>query len=149
MTANQTVRPDRPGRSAGPHLAAVLLAAVALPACAGENLFTGSATVEQGPEVTITAPSANAGVAAGDSVQVLADVTGQRGISQVKFSGTFASGGATALVEQLVTLPNPPDTTISRFMRRSGGTTGNVNIIVEATDVLGDKGADTVVVVLN
>ena len=120
-----------------------------LPACAGENLFTGVASASQGPEVTITAPAANAAVAAGDSVQVSADIVAQQGISQVRFSGTFTSGGATALTELIVTLPNPPDTTVSRFMRRAGATTGNVTVIVEATDVLGDKGADTVAVVLN
>jgi hypothetical protein len=120
-----------------------------MPACAGENLFQGLATSDQGPRVEITAPSAGAAVAAGDSVQVSADITGQRGISQVKFSATFTSGGGAALVEQTVTLANPPDTTLARFMRRSGATTGSASIIVEATDALGDKGADTVAVVLN
>ncbi len=66
----------------------------------------------------------------------------------MKFSGALTSGG-TAFVEQAVTLPNPPDTTLARFVRRSGVTAGNARIIVEATDALGDKGADTVAVVLN
>jgi hypothetical protein len=148
MTANQSPRPASAGRSSGPRLAAALIAALAVGACAGENLFTGSATVEQGPEVTITAPAANASLGVGDSIQVSADITGSRGLSQVKFSGTF-SGGSTAFTEQIVTIPNPPDTSIARFLRQAGATTGNVNIIVEATDVLGDKGADTVAVVIN
>jgi hypothetical protein len=149
MRANQTARPARPGRSTGPRLAAALLAVVALPACAGENLFQGLATSDQGPRVEITAPTEGAAVPAGDSVQVSADITGNRGISQVKFTGTFTSGGGAALIEQTVTLANPPDTSLSRFMRRSGATTGGVSIIVEATDALGDKGADTVAVTLN
>jgi hypothetical protein len=148
MRANLTARPSGRGRSSSLRLAAATLVAVAAPACAGENLFTGSATVEQGPEVTITAPADNATVAAGDSVQVSADITGPRGISQVKFSGLFTAG-STAFTEQIVTLTNPPDTTLARFMRQSGTTTGSVNIIVEATDILGDKGSDTVAITIN
>jgi hypothetical protein len=34
-------------------------------------------------------------------------------------------------------------------MRQSGTTTGSVNIIVEATDILGDKGSDTVAITIN
>ncbi|MBM4182777.1 MAG: hypothetical protein FJ207_00975 [Gemmatimonadetes bacterium] len=148
MRANPTARPFYKGRSTDLRRAAALVAALALPGCAGENLFTGSATVDQGPQVEITAPATNTGVAAGDSVQVTANITGPRGLSQVTFTGAFTAGG-TAFTAQTVTLANPPDTTVSRFMKRSGATTGNATIIVEATDALGDKGADTVAVVLN
>ena len=149
MTANQSARPVRAGRSSGPRLAAAFLAVLAVGACAGENLFTGVSISDQKPQVQITAPAASAAVAAGDSVQVTADITGTRGISQVKFTGVLDAGGAAAFPEQIVSLPNPPDTTISRFMRRSGATSGAAKIIVEATDILGDKGADTVAIVLN
>jgi hypothetical protein len=147
MRANLTTRPAS-GRSTGLRLAVAATLVAAAAACAGENLFTGNASVEQGPQVTITSPAANASVSVGDSVNVQADIVGSRGISQVKFSGFF-TGGTTAFTEQTVTLPNPPDTTLARFIRQAGATTGNVNIIVEATDILGDKGADTVAVVIN
>jgi hypothetical protein len=148
MTANQSARPGRAGRSSGPRLAAAFVAALAVGSCAGENLFTGVAIGDQGPLVEITAPTPGASVAAGDSIEVTANLTGTRGLTQVKFSGALDAGGG-AFVEQIVTLPNPPDTTVSRFMRRSGATNGNAKIVVEATDALGDKGADTVAVVLN
>jgi hypothetical protein len=122
--------------------------ALTVGACAGENLFTGIASGDQGPQVEITAPVAGASVATNDSVQVTANVIGTRGISQVKFSGALDAGGA-AFADQIVTLANPSDTTMSRFMRRTGATNGNAKIIVEATDALGDKGADTVAIVLN
>jgi len=148
MTVNQSTRPARAGRSSGPRLAAAFLAALAVGACAGENLFNIIVTADQGPQVDISAPSPGAAVASGDSVQVTADIVGSRGLSQVKFSGALDAGGA-AFIEQIITLPNPSDTSLSRFMRRAGTTAGNAKIIVEATDVLGDKGADTVAVVLN
>jgi hypothetical protein len=147
MRVNLTTRPAS-GRSTGLRLAAAMLVAAVASACAGENLFTGLVTSEQGPTVTITSPAANASVSAGDSLNVQADIVGSRGISQVKFSGFF-TGGTTAFTEQIVTLPNPPDTTLARFLRQAAATTGNVNIIVEATDILGDKGSDTVAVVIN
>ena len=68
------------------------------------------------------------------------------GVTSVTFSGLF-SGGSAAFNQVVVgSLPAPQDTTISRYLRQSGTTTGNVRIIVEATDALGDRGADTVTV---
>ena len=132
-------------------MAAVLVAAILLPACTGENLFTGIGAFAGllGPEVEITAPQANLALRAGvDSVQVTANVSAPDGVSNVKFTGTF-TGGATAFTEIQFTLPAPQDTTISRYMKQSGNTTGTVRLIVEAKDVGGDAGADTVVVILN
>jgi hypothetical protein len=127
-----------------------MLVAAVLPACTGDNLFTGlGASVGLlGPEVNITAPAANFAMAVGDSVQVTANVSSPDGVSSVKFKGLF-SGGAAAFTEITFTLPNPQDSTVSRFMRQAGTTTGNVRIIVEATDVGGDTGADTVTVVIS
>ena len=59
MRANQTTRRVR--------LAGAMLAAAVLPACTGDNLFTGlGASVGLlGPEVEITAPAANFTMAVG------------------------------------------------------------------------------------
>ena len=149
MTANQTVRPARPGRSTGPRLAAVLMAALALPACSGENLFTGVATGSQGPQVEITTPSAGAAVAPGDSVQVTANVTALRGLRAVQFSGVLDAGGSAFIQVGFFTAANIADTTLTTYLKRQVGATGGAKIIVEAEDALGDKGADTVAVVLN
>lgn len=150
MRANQTMRPSRRGRSGRLRLAAVALVAVTLPACTGENLFTGlgATTGILGPEVDITAPQPNVALSVGDSVQVTANLSAPDGVSSVKYTGLF-SGGGIAFTEIQFTLPSPQDTTVSRFMKQAGTTTGNVRIIVEATDLLGAKGADTVVVIIN
>ncbi len=150
MRANQTVRPSRTGRSIRVRLAGAMLVAAVLPACTGDNLFTGlGASVGLlGPDVDITAPAANLTLAVGDSVQVTANVSSPDGVSSVKYKGLF-SDGAAAFTEITVTLPNPTDSIVSRFMRQTGTTTGNVRIIVEATDVGGDTGADTVTVIIN
>lgn len=150
MRANQTARPSRPGRSRRVRLARAMLVAAVLPACTGDNLFTGlgASAGLLGPEVEITAPAANLTLAVGDSVQVTANVSSPDGVSSVKYKGLF-SGGAVALTEINFTLPNPADSTVSRFMRQAGTTTGNVRIIVEATDVGGDTGADTVTVIIS
>jgi hypothetical protein len=102
-----------------------------------------------GPEVEITAPQANVNLAVGDSVEVTANLSSPDGITSVKFSGTFA-GGQAAFTEIVVgSLPSPQDTTMTRMMRQAGTGTGNVRVIVEATDALGEKGADTVNVIIS
>jgi hypothetical protein len=49
---------------------------------------------------------------------------------------------------EVTNLPSPQDTTLTRVLRQAGTTTGNVRVIVEATDALGDTGADTVTVII-
>ena len=119
-------------------------------ACTGENLFTGPSLggTLLGPSVEIDAPAANAAVGAADSVQVTTTVASQNGVTQVTFSGVFPSGTA-AYISQVVSLPNPQDTTISRFLLRSGTATGGASIIVQATDLLGATAADTVAITIN
>jgi hypothetical protein len=152
MRAHQTSRPSRRGRSIGLRLAVGLVAVGLLPACTGDNLFTGlgAAVGLLGPEVEITAPQNNLTLAVGDSVDVTANVSSPDGITSVKFSGLYA-GGQAAFTEIVVgNLPAPPDTTITRLMRQvTGSTAGNVRLIVEATDALGDKGADTINVIIS
>jgi hypothetical protein len=151
MRTNPTSRPAGNGRSIGLRLAAVLIVAGSLPACTGDNLFTGvGASVGLlGPEVEITAPQNNFALAVGDSVTVTANMSSPDGITSVKFLGLF-SGGQAAFTEIVVgSLPSAQDTTLTRVMRQSGTTTGNVRLIVEATDALGEKGADTVNVIIS
>ncbi len=123
-----------------------LLLAGLLPACTGDNLFTGLTLGGGllGPEVDITAPLSNFTLGVGDSVTVTANVSSSDGVTTITFSGLF-SGGSAAFTQVIVSnLPTPQDTTITRVIRQAGATTGNVRVIVEATDVLGDRGADTV-----
>jgi len=151
MKSNPTPRPADMGRSIGARLAAALIVAGTLPACTGDNLFTGiGASVGLlGPEVEITAPQNNVNLAVGDSIDVTAILSSPDGVTAVKFSGTFA-GGQAAFTEILVgSLPSPQDTTMTRTMRQAGTGTGNVRVIVEATDALGEKGADTVNVIIS
>ena len=149
MSANPTPRPSSRGRSLRLRLAATLLVAGSLPACTGDNVFTGVGVVGLlGPEVEITAPLPNFTVAVGDSLTVTANVSSPDGITSVTFSGLF-SGGSPAFTQLLVTnLASPQDTTLTRVLRQTGATTGNVRVIVEASDALGDRGADTVNVII-
>jgi hypothetical protein len=150
MSANPTSRPSPSGRSFRLRLATALLVAGSLPACTGDNLFTGLGAMAGllGPEVEITAPQNNLGLAVGDSVLVTANVSSPDGVSSVKYSGLF-TGGEAAFTEVVVTLPSPQDSTVSRYMKQIGTTTGTVRVIVEATDALGEKGADTVNVIIS
>ena len=150
MSANPTSRPSPSGRSLRVRLAVALLVAGSLPACTGDNLFTGLGAVAGllGPEVEITVPQANFTLGTGDSLTVTANVASPDGVSTVTFSGLF-SGGSAAFTQVVVSnLPNPADTTITRRLAQAGTTTGTVRIIVEATDALGDRGADTVSVII-
>lgn len=127
-------------------LAVALAGAVA--ACTGDNTFTGIGFAgPQAPEVTITEPQANVTVASGDSVKVTATIESVQGVSQVTFT-SLLDGGGDAFTPISVSLQNPQDTTLSRYMKRTTTTAGSARIIVRAVDVLGDDGADTVAVSL-
>jgi len=148
MKAQAQKRPSvgHPTRSHA--LVATAAAFAVLAGCTGENLFTGPALggTLLGPTVEITVPAAGAAVAAGDSVQVTASVASDIGVNQVTFSGSFTTG-TTAYITQVVSLSSQ-DTTLSRFLKPAGTTTGSARIIVEATDLLGGAGADTVTVTI-
>jgi hypothetical protein len=147
MAANDSKRSGR-GRKIASRLAATFLALALFGACTGDNLFTGFAlSRELGPDVTITAPQAGLSIPEGDSVLVTATVSSTQGVSAVNYTGELEAGGA-AFTSVLVSLPNPQDTTVSRYLRRTGTTAGAARLIVEATDVLGARGADTISVVL-
>lgn len=148
MKAFEDVRPSK-GRGSRLRVGVAALAAAVLAACTGENLFSLAGTISQliGPEVEITAPQSGFAMAVGDSVRVTVNVTSSDGVSELSYRGAF-QGGGTAFTEVVVTLPNPQDTTVSRYLKQSGTATGNASIIVQATDILGETGADTVSVVI-
>jgi hypothetical protein len=152
MTAHDQRRPSS-GRGIQARAAlAAMVGFAAAAGCTGDNLFTGPTLGGGGgllgPTVTLSAPAADAVVALGDSVQVTAKVTSDNGVNEVTFSGVFASG-STAFITQVVTLSNATDTTISRFLKQAGTATGSAKIIVQAKDILGGTGADTVSVTIS
>jgi hypothetical protein len=149
MIANEPMHPrGRGGRRAASRFAAVVTTAGILAACTGDNTFTGIGFAgPQKPQVNITAPQANITIAVGDSVQVTATIQAPEGASSVSFT-SLLDGGGNAFTPISVTLPNPKDTTVSRYMKRVTNTAGSARIIVRATDVLGGAGADTVAVLL-
>lgn len=142
-----------PGRRVRPRAVLLVTAAGLLAACAGENLFTPRPVTggQVGVEVEITAPQDNFALPVGDSVQITVNLTGSEGIDVVVFSGISAASaqqpGFTRFVEETVDLPSPADTTISNYLRATADVTvEDVDLIVEATDLLGDVSADTVTI---
>jgi hypothetical protein len=130
-----------------------VLALAAAVACTGENIFPLSVAKSGGggleaPTVEISTPAANAALTQGDSVQVTAAIMSTNALSTVTFSGSF-TGGTAAYIQQVVSATGATDTTLSRFLQPSGTQTGNARVIVKATDVLGNSGADTVQVTIN
>jgi hypothetical protein len=124
-----------------------MLATVIAAACAGENLFTGPGIGGGGllgPQVDITAPQPNITIPVGDSVNVTATLVSSEGITEVSFTGTLVAGGAAPFTPVVVPLTAVTDTTMSRYLKRSGTTAGAARIIVTAKDVSGDTGADTI-----
>lgn len=122
-------------------------------ACTGENFFPLSVAGAGGgeleaPTVEISQPAEDADLILGDSVQVTAAITSTNGVNQVTLSGSFESG-ASAYVQQVVSLAGATDTTISRFLQPAGTAAGAARIVVLAADVLGNDGADTVSVNVN
>jgi delta 1-pyrroline-5-carboxylate dehydrogenase len=150
MNAHEPMRRPESGRRTSTRLAGALLAGVVVAACAGENTFTfaASATDLLGPEVDITAPIPPVTIAPGDSVQVTATLTSSEGITEVSWTGTLDAGGAAPFTPIVVPLTAVLDTTMSRFVVRSGATGGAAKIIVTARDISGDTGADTISVTL-
>jgi hypothetical protein len=125
--------------------------AVAVAACSGENLFTAPGTggaILLGPEVNITAPLPNISIPPGDSVEVIATLVSSEGINEVSWTGTLDAGGAAPFAPIVVPLGAVMDTTMSRYLKRSGTTGGGAKIIVTAKDLSGDLGADTISVTL-
>lgn len=139
------------GRRVAARVGAGVLTAVLVAACAGENLFPAFIVTAPedllGPQVDITAPSGPVTVPPGGTVSVTAALSSGEGLTQVAFTGTLEAGGA-AFTPVTLALASPRDTTVTQVLTRSTATTGTARIIVTATDVTGDQGADTVSVTL-
>jgi hypothetical protein len=152
MNADEPMRrPEESGRRTHARLAGALLAGVVVAACAGENAFTFAVQAISllGPQVEITAPIPPVTVAPGDSVEVTASLTSGEGMTEVAWTGTLDAGGAAPFIPIVVPLAGVLDTTMSRFVKRVvGSPAGQAKIIVTATDVTGDTGADTISVTL-
>jgi len=143
-----TLERRRSGRR-GPLLWAVA-GALFVAACTGDNLFTGPGFANNllGPSVEITAPQEGLTLAVGDSVEVKANLSSTNGVTVVNYTGHFANG-AVAFIGESASLPGPQDTTVANYLRQAdGGGTGTVSIVVEAGDATGDRGADTVHVII-
>ncbi len=151
MKADEPMGPEPSGRRAGLRLASAVFAAATVAACAGENLFTGLGTGGRsllGPQVDITAPQPGITIALGDSVNVTANIVSSEGVTEVAWTGTLVAGGPAPFTPVVVPLSGVQDTTMSRFLKRSGTTGGAARIIVTAKDLDGDTGADTISVTL-
>ena len=149
MSASAETRPIG-GRRALARIGGGMLAAALVAACAGENLFTGPASGGGllGPQVDITAPQPNITIALEDSVNVTATLTSQNGITEVVWSGALDAGGPAPFTPITVPLTAVTDTTMSRYLVRSGATGGAASIIVTARDINGSTGADTISITL-
>ena len=149
MKPLEELRPGE-GRPALARAGGAFLAAAVVAACAGENLFTGPVQGGGllGPQVEITAPQPNISIAPGDSVNVTATLSSSEGITEVSFTGTLDAGGPAPFTPVVVPLTAVTDTTMSRYLKRSGATAGAARIIVTAKDLTGDTGADTISVTL-
>ena len=116
-------------------------------ACTGENIFptgvVGGGELEGGG-VQITEPSDGASVPVNDSVEVTASFLTSTGYNQLSFTHLFPNGTSQRIFSpgNVVT-----DTTLSRTLW-TGTTPGDGTIIVEATDVLGNRDSDTISVTI-
>ena len=125
----------------------LLLSAVAFGACRGENLFSLTATVAPSvPEVLITAPGAGFTVAAGDSVLVLAEITGQEGIVSIALGGEYADSlGGLAYIPSVVSGAGATFVRVNEYLEAAAAQQlGEVYITVAATDATGAVGRDSV-----
>ena len=144
-------------RSCGrePRLAAglAIAAALALGACRGENLFSLTGTVAgTEPQVLITAPGPGNTIATGDSILILAEVTGQEGLTTIDFRGEYADSiGGDAYVPERQSGGGANFVRVNnRLVAVTGQVAGEVYIVVEATDLAGAQGKDSVkVTILN
>ncbi len=131
----------------------VALAALSLAACRGDNLFSLAATVAGNePTVLITAPGGGNTIAKGDSILILAEVTAQAGLTAVDFRGEYADsiGGDAYIPERQSANGSTFLRVNNRLLAVDGQVTGEVYIVVEATDLAGAQGKDSVkVTILN
>ena len=136
-------------------------------ACDGENLFSlpsgpaiGAGDDDtEAPTVTITIPRGDSLSAKpiGDSVFVSARVTDDVAVRSVRFFGISQRGDVDLgtdvviqrFVEKTITLPDVADTTLTRYLLPTDDDVKEtVQILVEATDTVGNISTDTVDLIL-
>lgn len=129
---------------------ALVAGALALSACAGENLFSLAAAVgSQGPTVDITVPTTNFTIAVGDSILVQATVNATNGATSASYNGWYEDESA-AYTGETETLNGVPSATLNNYLRAAPGqTAGSAYIVVEVTDGIGGTGIDSVKVTIN
>lgn len=129
---------------------ALLVGAVLLSACAGENLFTLTGVSGSGPQIEITQPAAGATRSLGDSVLVQANISSTVGIGTVTINGRYAGGGTAAYGPFTGSYPGLVTTSPSTYLSAlAGQVVGDVYIVVEATDQGGTTAADSVKITIN
>jgi hypothetical protein len=110
-------------------------------------LFSLTATVAgTEPQIVITAPGGGLTVSAGDSVLVLAEVTGQEGLSTIVLSGEYAdSVGGEAYIPAIVQGAGAAFVRVNRYIQpATAQVLGDVYVRVVATDAAGAVGRDSV-----
>jgi hypothetical protein len=123
--------------------------AVALPACAGENLFTlpGTGGVT-GPDVEITAPTDGFTIALGDSILLTATVNAPVGGAGIVYRGTYPDGTA-AYAQETGNMNGVQAATLTNYLQAAAGqVAGSPYVVVEVTGVDGEVGADSVKVTI-
>lgn len=128
----------------------VLVSGLVLSGCAGENLFSLAASVaEAAVEVSITTPGEGATIAPGDSISIAANLIAATGLSSVTFRGNYTPGGELAYTTETGTLAGETSLNVTNFLLAVGGqTAGSVYIVVEASDLIGGMGKDSVKVTI-
>lgn len=134
-------------RRRGTVAATLLLGALTLAGCRGENLFSLTATVSAGePQIAITAPGGGLTIAPGDSVLVLAEVTAQAGLNTIVLSGEYSDSiGGQAYIPATVTGSALTFIRVNDYLQAvSGQVGGDVYVKVVATDAAGAIASDSV-----
>ena len=135
--------------SAGARPLAALVAALAMTACAGENLFTAVGVGDNEPEVEITEPAEGATVETGASLAVSATALAQVGGASVQYKGIYEDDLTAAYATQTAALNGLVSLSLNATVVPSPGQTeGSAKIIVTVTDQTGGVGADTVTVTI-
>ncbi len=143
---------ERPTRSRAAYVGLVLLGSVALGACRGENLFSLAGGLTGGqPTVEITAPTSGATQVVGDSVLVLASIEAPAGVITIDFRATYVDSiGGPAYTSETQSGGNAISVAVTNRLRAvAGQREGEAYIVVEATDVAGQQGIDSVKVTIN
>ena len=126
--------------------ACVIVGAALLRACRGENLFSLAASVAQpGPTVTMTQPGPGFTIARGDSLRVQAEVTAASGLTVVAYRASYAATGSDAYGPETQTYAGAPFARVDNWLRPQGTqVVGDVYVVVQATDLGGAVGTDSV-----